>query len=387
MRIGPRGPFEGLIYVDGSAIFPRCRDLRRAGFSLVQVDEQGNTIRAAFGPVPHQWAGDQTARDAEDCAVLWLAKLCGTQPLVIHTDCAGTFGMGSKGRRSKSQMASQRRAHFWLPLWQLQVDIKFVKVKAHRSEAECTEPLQHRHWKGNATADDLAKAGAWQHYGGDRVTPQRAEETLQCLQKLVQYVGEQQKELMMGTLVDHDPLPDKKSREVWGRTSGRRGGKNRRSTWMPPQWLRDMADAAPLAQRAVERVRVEPTGTSVLTGSLPYKVLQHVGDGHELMQFSVLQKDGHPVDELVACARCGAFAASKAMHLTRPCQGLPRSGDRPGLRAQRKRMQMGRHPSQRGQMAGLEIRLVRNWSPNELRLECRNRLGLKPDEITHYTCL
>eukprot|EP00971_Amphidinium_carterae_P009841 194123-Amphidinium_carterae.1 len=148
-----------------------------------------------------------------------------------------------------------------------------------------------------------------------------------------------------------------------------------------------MAAAAPPTLRERPPERIVPVGGSVLTGTLPYKVLLHVGDGHELRQYSVLQQGGIPVDELVACERCGAFAAYKATHLTRPCQGEPSTHNRPGLRAQRNRIQKGRHPSQKGQMAGLEIRLVRNWQPNELRDACRVKLGLRPEDITHPLCL
>eukprot|EP00971_Amphidinium_carterae_P303646 6033410-Amphidinium_carterae.1 len=86
---------------------------------------------------------------------------------------------------------------------------------------------------------------------------------------------------MLGSHVDHGPLPAKKKRDIWQELPHRAEWKNRRSTWKPQQWLTDM-QMMRLAEHLPDRV--ESTGLTTLSGSLPYKALQHVGDGREIKQ-------------------------------------------------------------------------------------------------------
>eukprot|EP00959_Pyramimonas_sp_CCMP1952_P312061 6531505-Pyramimonas_sp.AAC.1 len=62
------GRLSGRIFFDGSAINPQCEDIRRAGWSLVQTNEFGDVILAAYGPVPREGAPWQQARGGGDYA-------------------------------------------------------------------------------------------------------------------------------------------------------------------------------------------------------------------------------------------------------------------------------------------------------------------------------
>ena len=63
------GYLRGTIFSDGSGLHPTTPALRSAGWALVSTDPLGNTIAAAYGPVPIGAGPGQTARDGEDYAI------------------------------------------------------------------------------------------------------------------------------------------------------------------------------------------------------------------------------------------------------------------------------------------------------------------------------
>eukprot|EP00971_Amphidinium_carterae_P129690 2568761-Amphidinium_carterae.2 len=67
--IGGLGFLLGDILTDGSALWPTSLHGRRAGWSVVMIDEHGHMVRALYGPLPRDVAPEQTVRRAEDYAV------------------------------------------------------------------------------------------------------------------------------------------------------------------------------------------------------------------------------------------------------------------------------------------------------------------------------
>eukprot|EP00959_Pyramimonas_sp_CCMP1952_P384790 8064437-Pyramimonas_sp.AAC.1 len=110
------GKLQGLICSDGSAAHPTCEFKRRAGWSLVQVNDQGDVLRAAFGPVPREVAPSQQARDGEDYAYRMAAELVDpSSDFEIFTDCSGT--LGCVWDRARSCSSQNSRAHLWSFVW------------------------------------------------------------------------------------------------------------------------------------------------------------------------------------------------------------------------------------------------------------------------------
>ena len=82
---------SGHIYYDGSADNNGHTELDRAAWAVVEVDDEGNLLAHASGPV---WRGiPQTNQGVEHCAFACAAQLL-EGPVVLHGDCKGVV----KGR-------------------------------------------------------------------------------------------------------------------------------------------------------------------------------------------------------------------------------------------------------------------------------------------------
>jgi len=158
------GRMSGNLFLDGSGRFPQIPCLRRAGWAVVQVDDAGQLISAAFGPVPFDKGPFQQARDGEDYAA-YMCLLVAMGPMHIFSDCAGTVGCLSGNPKASSGVANER-AHLWGPFWGAfeHGDLQVSKTLAHASIAD-VERGATTHWERNANnlADQFAKRGAMAH--------------------------------------------------------------------------------------------------------------------------------------------------------------------------------------------------------------------------------
>ena len=67
------GRLTGDLYLDGSALHPQVPALRRAGWSITQLDAAGLVVGQICGAVDSSYCPGQTARDGEDWAVFMLS--------------------------------------------------------------------------------------------------------------------------------------------------------------------------------------------------------------------------------------------------------------------------------------------------------------------------
>ena len=157
------GLLKGLCFSDGSAILPEYACLRRAGWAVVSVDRNGNLLSAAYGPVPLHEAPQQTAKQAEDYAILMLSRLA-MAPIKVGIDCASTCDQVQLGPGHSRAM--HPGCHWWDQVWaQFEAgDLEAFKTKAHCSEADVTKGKTTA-WerRGNRHADVYAKKGAFKH--------------------------------------------------------------------------------------------------------------------------------------------------------------------------------------------------------------------------------
>eukprot|EP00959_Pyramimonas_sp_CCMP1952_P239581 5006926-Pyramimonas_sp.AAC.1 len=90
----PGWRFSGRVFVDGSAFHNHLQGLSRAGWAVIQVNRAGELVGAMYGAAPLHQAPAQSARDGEDWAFHMLSQFSewsSEDPLVVHTDCAGSF--------------------------------------------------------------------------------------------------------------------------------------------------------------------------------------------------------------------------------------------------------------------------------------------------------
>ena len=86
-------------------------------------------------------------------------------PLHVYVDCAGTLGCATD--RRKAEAGGNLRAHLWGRYWEAFGDdetVSVTKTKAHATQGD-VEVGRTTEWerRGNAAADDRAKAGAKCH--------------------------------------------------------------------------------------------------------------------------------------------------------------------------------------------------------------------------------
>ena len=154
----------GIVFTDGSSLHPTVRPLRRAGWSVVQTDDRGNVLSAAYGPVPGSMCPDQVARDGEDYALVMASILC-EPPFTAYVDCHGSID-AFELPVSESTGSGNPRAHLWKLIWgKLRGEpVLLAKTKAHATEQDVL--LGKTTWwqkRGNDAADKFAKMGAQVH--------------------------------------------------------------------------------------------------------------------------------------------------------------------------------------------------------------------------------
>ncbi len=124
------------VFVDGSALWLANPDARRAGWSIVMVDDEGDLIGAIYGHLPWGESDEQTPGHAEMYALRRAAELS-VGPLKVYTDYREAAEGVSKGRAATTGPRAKHAAH-WRAFWVAVEGEEFevVKVKGHITAAE-----------------------------------------------------------------------------------------------------------------------------------------------------------------------------------------------------------------------------------------------------------
>ena len=149
----------GDIYPDGSVIYPKSQLLQRGGFSLVQVKQEGELLRAMYGTVPSSHR--ITAADTEHIAIVQLLQhLSDPHLLSVFPDCLAVVTTYSS-KVSHAFRADSTMAGYWRQIFSPKSHpFKAMgHVKAHRAIDEVSAEERPR-VKANALADTYAKKGA-----------------------------------------------------------------------------------------------------------------------------------------------------------------------------------------------------------------------------------
>ena len=156
-------PQEGFIYGDGSCLFPNVKLLARAGWAIVQLDSQGNLLKAVFGNVPSTFFQDSLTAEFAAFSAAFDNGILST----YAGDCKGvldSFFVGPRFVHSARPLADVwKTIHVRYPEWSKRI-CNVKKVKAHMSRDQVDhDPILLRDFLGNAEADRLARLGAELH--------------------------------------------------------------------------------------------------------------------------------------------------------------------------------------------------------------------------------
>ncbi len=343
--------FCGTVYTDGSAFNPQCGDVRRAGWSVVQVDPSGRVLKAAFGHVPASISTDQTVAAGELFALRRAVELS-VGALVVKTDYQGILD-GLQAGEAATTSARRPNASSWKAFWRTVEGSppRVLKVKAHRTHQEaaaCDDPDSLADWAGNRAADLYAKRGAATHAGpAGREAADAYEREFKRHTATARWIG---------IALSQWPRAMVKSKrdKTWRRELGLRRRTRRQraaqeqghsmahgrdgwhcltcgrssSTWAGTRRL------VLSACRGHTASRIQPQGT---------RPAAHVLWAAEAER----TQTGALAPDVVWCARCGAYSSAKVYNLGKTCRGIPEKSARTRLAA----FNMGVHPTRRHRLA------------------------------------
>ena len=301
---------DGFIFGDGSCLAPRDPLFSRAGWAIVQVNTQGEVLRAIYGCVPNGM--EQSSLTAEFMA-FWAAFENGLQ-CSYAGDCQEVLRSYSKGFKHMIQGDSSHAdlcKSVLLRCNQSRQDriLATRKVKAHRSlEQTLADGDPEELYWGNFHADAFARKGAELHppSSGDFTIFNK---TCKAITEMALHMVDCVAELCADRLVKYGRLkrlPD----GLRLRNKSSDAGLLHDFKWNGTHWncmkcfLRTNAPSC------------LPAGRNQSKGFTFFEDLLGDPNGHSL--WSTCGADGKP---LVYCSRCWHYASAFPRCLRDPCSG------------------------------------------------------------------
>ena len=296
--------------------------LSRAGFGVVQADDEGNFHRAVYGLIPRLVG--QTSFAGENGAICVAFDLA-TSPLKLWSDCLGAIKYYERGLVWACDV-DRCAGSIWRSISQRHPDLSNVcqgigHVKAHRDDSEACDDAEIVRIKGNRLADEFAKRGASLHLPDEgsilshRLLRQRIKIVLGHISACLS--------LWPAPCIEHKPARRKRGRFV-KRPIGHFPSD---LTWSFNRWHCSVCCGS-----FATLPRHQCPGESRV-----FKEVLSKHRGHRLWSASV--NDG---TTLLYCRLCGCSSSSKGAGLLKDCQGCAQGkyDTATGL----KRLQKGRHP-------------------------------------------
>jgi hypothetical protein len=349
-------------FIDGSAQPSAHPGARRAAWSVVaarrpeQDAPEGQLLAAAFGPVGADLP--QTSGAAELAALAAAAQFARAS-VTVYTDYATTVRAAADpdwqtGRRRK--LGGIVRAAKSEAGWKY---LTVVKVKAHQ-QVDNLRGAERFEARGNDAADRFAKQGLALHPPMQEQRRRAAEQDSALAAKVVRYAG---KVLALWPAAEARGRHRRSAgaaatRRAGGGEEPRRqeateeaDGRQHQWQWRNRHWqcercLRWTASASKVHARA--------TGQQACPGRVA-ELQRLVGDpaGHSLVAFDLARGGGW----LLACSRCGGYAATPAAFAAmagRRCGGVRNRG----AEARWRRLLAGKHPAKEAAVgAGAPLRV------------------------------
>jgi len=299
----------GKIFIDGSCTSHSVPELRRASWSIVEVNDQGEAVKIVRGPV---WDPlPQTPQAAEYCALASVPQVI-TGNAHVYGDCLGVVNLANapiKSQLSPSLLYSGAfRAGMALAS---RIFIQKVDwVKAHvldRMSAEAIGAMDpHDFWKacGNRAADLEAKEALSCHPVMPHDVMAMIDKTMGHLQISLQILSAVLRlwpklprgmaRMPTGERVGRKPNPKTPDGHVWGTPS--RG-------WVrcTKCWVSRIEGSSKVTDVDAVKCAEQPP------------LLRQLGSGHDIWLYPCLG------DNIVVCRTCGFWGTRKFVELKKQC--------------------------------------------------------------------
>ncbi len=315
----------GNIFIDGSALFPTCAPARRAGWTALDLKEDGTVRAAVYGPVPLDISPNQAASAGELHSLRRGAELaCG--PSRIFTD----YQSAADGARRGPDITTCHKtatASAWRGYWRAAegAEIEVVKVAAHRTmrsvreDEDDAEALLKK--LGNDAADAFAKRGAAAHHSAAQ------------LAVLEDYaLGESELRdlaVFVGSALAYWPPAPRGARGPTARKARRREVQQRRHAaatqfghsiaWTRSGWRCTTCGSTTVTQAGLRRLR-----SSQCNGHTGGRIAEqgNAPSAHVLWAAEADDSARAAGPDVVWCNRCGGYSSTKLYKLAGACSGV-----------------------------------------------------------------
>ena len=298
------------IYGDGSCLYPSFAPLARAGFAVVQVNDEGDIHRAIYGCVPKSLP--QTSLSGEVAAFLCAAE--NSRDATFFGDCQAVLDAFHAGIGPAMRSKSNPHADTWRIMHHRFGDglldrvSSTVKVKAHQTltEVQNSGGDTLRYW-GNFHADALAKLGAALHEP-DQDDVRAYKSAKKDLVNLVHHIIDAMSPLRLSRTSSFVKAPRLPAVPIL----------NPKSTeehcyrWQGKMWT------CSLCLFRTHSPLLVPPSRRVCNGNSYLSDLLHNAKGHRLMSASIC---GGGV--ITYCTKCWCYASTFPKRLGEQCRGAP----------------------------------------------------------------
>ena len=309
--VPPDGLLEGTIFGDGSAFHSQDDIMRRAGWGVVMVRIERDTVHIiaeAYGVLP---GFAQVTPAAEAMALLFFLRHAGVPPHTFYSDCQWVIDT-FRGGPQNSTGSQHVHADIWREVWK-RVEVvgpellTLRKVKAHATLADVDAGrISGPERLANGLADKAAKKGAALH-----PRDEAAMERIQHVAELVPIVVKFQARLMAACgRVTLQPYKEGRKRRAGGNANIRaaRAAARRRGH---------------VVTRWGSRVRCSRCLKSARSPTY-LKLMNCMSKGEQTHR--LWMSDG-----TTFCAACGGHSRVKTYLLSRSCRGNPTPAGRRAL--------------------------------------------------------
>ena len=301
---------NGKVYGDGSCYNPTVTHLARAGFAVVNVNAEGDILRAIYGCVPRSLP--QTSLSAEYAAFMCAVENC--RGATYFGDCQDVLSCFGKGLGPAMRSPSSPHADVWRIMRHRYGDTltervsAVAKVKAHQDLDTVTNSGGdvQSYW-GNFHADELAKRGADLHaVDGDDVSAYKVAKT--DVTKLARHIIETMAALRQERV--SNPAKAPRLPAIPLACSSQKMSHEFR--WQGRMWI---------CQTCLFRTHspsLVPKSRLVCTGVSPLNVILDDSKGHSLWTAPLVGGG-----TIAYCSKCWSYATSYPRKLGEPCKGAP----------------------------------------------------------------
>ncbi len=319
---------SGNVFIDGSCSVSAFKELQRAAFALVQVDDAANPIRTISIPL---WSTLPQTSQASEYAAFAAAPQLAEARARVFGDCQGVLDLAARGPAQR-YFVKKKYAGVLLSMNRhpegMRRTAEVFKVKAHQHPETIEDPVEKWEAIANNLADEAAKEARKRHPAMPRELEAQLTYWGRRIPLIVRAVGTAMAEFPPagGKLERVKRAPKPKDGEAHGTTEG---PPTHRWAFVEGRWRCETCWTYVLGGGPVPaRRRLEPCRGGRFTQT--QKRFEDLGH-------SMVRTRGElPIS---MCVKCGCWSSRRANRLSKRC-GPPTASGQAALR----RLELGQHP-------------------------------------------